>query len=77
MDTERARTQRSRAHSPQADVPGNVSVIIVNWNGGDYLFSCLAALRQQTLRPAEVVVVDMLPPMARRQSPESASPRLG
>ena len=58
MDTERARTQRSRAHSPQADVPGNVSVIIVNWNGGDYLFSCLAALRQQTLRPAEVVVVD-------------------
>jgi GT2 family glycosyltransferase len=35
-----------------------VSVIIVNWNGKDLLEDCFAALRQQTFRDFEVVVVD-------------------
>jgi GT2 family glycosyltransferase len=35
-----------------------VSVIIVNWNGRDYLNECLASLRRQTHRELEVIVVD-------------------
>jgi GT2 family glycosyltransferase len=36
----------------------DVAVIIVNWNSGTLLGRCLAALRVQTVRPAEIVVVD-------------------
>ena len=36
----------------------DVTVIIVNWNAGDLLRSCLEHLRQQTLQPAQVIVVD-------------------
>lgn len=35
-----------------------VSVVIVNWNGGEYIGRCLEALARQTLPPDEVVVVD-------------------
>ncbi len=39
--------------------PVAVSVVIVNWNGGEDLEECLASLRAQTLaEPFEVVVVD-------------------
>lgn len=39
-------------------VPPTVSIIIVNWNGRDYLRPCLDSLRQQTYRAFEVVLVD-------------------
>lgn len=35
-----------------------VSVIIVNWNGAQYLPTCLSALIQQTYTPLEIVIVD-------------------
>lgn len=35
-----------------------VSVIIVNYNGGDLLRECLESVRSQTLRDLEVIVVD-------------------
>ncbi len=36
----------------------SISVIIPNWNGAQYLPTCLAALRRQTYRDFEVIVVD-------------------
>lgn len=35
-----------------------VSVIIVNWNGSQYLHSCLSALYRQTYSHLEIVIVD-------------------
>lgn len=35
-----------------------VSVIIVNWNGGDFLERCLTALMTQTVWPHEIILVD-------------------
>ena len=35
-----------------------LSVIIPNWNGAPHLPTCLAALRQQTFRDFEILVVD-------------------
>lgn len=43
---------------PVATPPQKVSVIIVNWNGGDLLLRCLGDLRQQTWPDYEVIVVD-------------------
>lgn len=44
----------------QAALPSapKVSVIIVNWNGGDLLRRCVADLCAQTLVPDEIIVVD-------------------
>ncbi len=39
-------------------MPGQVAVIIVNWNSGPHLRECLKALGRQRLRPAQVLVVD-------------------
>ena len=36
----------------------SASVIIVNWNGGQYLDQCLRALQAQTLAPERTIVVD-------------------
>ena len=36
----------------------SVSVVIVNWNGGDLLLKCLEGIRLQTVVPAEVIIVD-------------------
>lgn len=38
--------------------PPTVAVIVVNWNGRAYLGQCLSALRAQTYRAFEVVLVD-------------------
>lgn len=35
-----------------------VTVIIVNWNGEQYLERCLSALMAQTVRPYEIILVD-------------------
>lgn len=35
-----------------------VTVIIVNWNGGELLKQCVAHLDRQTLRPSRIIVVD-------------------
>lgn len=35
-----------------------ISVIIVNWNGRPHLTAALTALRQQTLKPKKIIVVD-------------------
>jgi GT2 family glycosyltransferase len=35
-----------------------VSVIIVNWNGADYLHACLSSLYKQTYAPIEIIIVD-------------------
>lgn len=41
-------------------IPNNpkVTVIIVNWNGGDLLLRCLSDLLVQTYAPHEVIVID-------------------
>ena len=36
----------------------NVSVIIVNWNGEQFLVRCLAGLMAQTVKPHEIILVD-------------------
>lgn len=35
-----------------------VSVIVVNWNGGEYLKRCIDSLNSQTFRDFEVIVID-------------------
>jgi GT2 family glycosyltransferase len=42
----------------KSDVSDKVSVIIVNWNGEQFLERCLTALMSQTLRPHEIILVD-------------------
>lgn len=37
---------------------GSVAVVIVNYNGGDYLRACLDSVRRQSVRPARVLVMD-------------------
>lgn len=39
-------------------VPGLLSVVIPNWNGGRFLPVCLSALAKQTWQPLEVLIVD-------------------
>lgn len=41
-----------------ANVPGLVTVVIVNFNGGDVILRCLAALQRQQFRMFETIVVD-------------------
>lgn len=36
----------------------NVSVVIVNWNGAEFLNQCLSALMVQTLKPYEIILLD-------------------
>lgn len=43
--------------TPPAD-EAQVTVIIVNWNGGDMLATCVAHLQAQTTLPARVLIVD-------------------
>jgi GT2 family glycosyltransferase len=38
--------------------PPRISVIVVNWNGGEMLAACIAALFRQTAAADEVIVVD-------------------
>lgn len=42
---------------PQPD-PGLVSVVVVNWNGMNYLAECLESVALQTYAPKELIVVD-------------------
>jgi CDP-glycerol glycerophosphotransferase len=35
-----------------------VSIVIVNWNGGCFLERCLTALLAQTVNPYEIILVD-------------------
>jgi len=35
-----------------------IAVIIVNWNGGQFLERCLAALMEQTIKPHEIILLD-------------------
>lgn len=37
---------------------GTVSVIVVNWNGRDFLPECLASLKRQHFKPSAVIFVD-------------------
>ena len=36
----------------------SIAVVVVNWNSGQYLGKCLQNLKDQTLSPARVLVVD-------------------
>ena len=36
----------------------NISVIIINWNGEQFLDRCLSSLTNQSVRPYEIIVVD-------------------
>jgi GT2 family glycosyltransferase len=47
-----------RLPGPEAAQPPVFSVIVVNWNGGEAVLACLAALARQTFRDFEVIVVD-------------------
>lgn len=46
-----------------------LSVLIPSLNGFHYLGPCITALRNQTIRPDEVIVVDCTPDLAARQIP--------
>jgi len=35
-----------------------ISVIIVNWNGAKFLAKCLAALKAQTFKSFEIIIID-------------------
>jgi GT2 family glycosyltransferase len=55
--------------------PATVAVVVVNWNGRAYLDKCLSALRAQTYRAFEIVLVDNASiddsvDLVRRQFPE-------
>mgnify|MGYP001220233024 CR=1 FL=1 len=39
-------------------LPDKVTVIVVNWNGEQYLEKCLAALISQTVKPHEIILLD-------------------
>ncbi len=50
-----------RAAAPSADASRTLSIVIVNWNGGELLANCLASLERglgALAREAEVIVVD-------------------
>ncbi len=47
-----------RTNDPHAGIMPRVSVVVPNWNGVRWLPDCLAALDEQVLAPAEVIVVD-------------------
>src|SRR4051812_545050 len=36
----------------------SVSVVVVNWNGGDDLIYCVESVYEQSMRPHEVILVD-------------------
>lgn len=42
----------------EAGVRPSVTVVIVNWNGGELLDRCLACLQRQTLKPERILVAD-------------------
>ncbi len=44
--------------SPTSDFQPLVSIVIVNWNGAHHLPVCLNALRRQTYRAFEIILVD-------------------
>lgn len=43
---------------PPLDAGSTVTVIIVNWNGGDLLAQCVRHLQAQTVQPNKVLLVD-------------------
>jgi len=49
-------TDKNSFHTPKD--PPRVSVIIVNWNGKEFLSECLDSLRNQTYNDFETIVVD-------------------
>ena len=53
------------------------SVIVVNWNGKEYLKDCLASLRLQTFRDFEIVLVDNGSTDGSIESVQSLFPKLG
>ena len=42
----------------KGSVADKVSVIIVNWNGEQFLERCLTSLMEQTIKPNEIILVD-------------------
>lgn len=45
-------------HNPSHKSWPKVSVIIINWNGEQFLEKCLTALMSQTIKPHEIILVD-------------------
>lgn len=43
---------------PAADPSPRVTVVVVNYNGGDYLRGCLRSLAEQTFRDFETIIID-------------------
>ena len=35
-----------------------IAIIVVNWNSGNYLLKCLRSIKNQTISPNKVIVVD-------------------
>ena len=56
--------------------PPDIAVIIPNWNGARWLPDCLAALAAQTLRPAEIILVDNGSTDGSAELAQSANPTL-
>jgi GT2 family glycosyltransferase len=61
--SERAKNAVEATKSPGTSIKWyrsavTVAVLIVNWNGGDFLSRCLEALHRQATPPSRVIVVD-------------------
>lgn len=41
-----------------ADQKAKIAVVLVNWNSGSFLRTCLAALERQTCLPDQIIIVD-------------------
>jgi GT2 family glycosyltransferase len=58
MSTTNVKRQTSNVKRPTSNLQRPASIIIPNWNGADYLPTCLDSLRRQSYPSFEVMVVD-------------------
>ncbi|NKB75760.1 MAG: glycosyltransferase [Gammaproteobacteria bacterium] len=58
MHTSGGETTFKTAQASSLETDFKVAVVIVNYNGGDYILSCLDSLYLQSRKPDEIIVVD-------------------
>ena len=51
-------TNHLQTVSPSLQVPGMVSIILLNWNGKRFLHDCIQSVQTQTYQNVELIIVD-------------------
>lgn len=70
-------TVASPANSPSATAPLDLTIVIVNWNGGELLQECLASIRRcRTPRRVSTIVVDNASADGSRERAEREFPEM-